>query len=125
MYLVFGLTRMNRSVTPQERHFWHEELVLRLAFLLLVFRLFAAGATPEELYASADRFAEAGNWTAAGPLFAEAERGFEMRGDRRMMLYARFGRLRRAVETGSYDAYLKEVELALAEPAVDSDLMLR
>lgn len=46
-------------------------------------------------------------------------------GDRRQALYAKFGRLRRDVETGSYDDYLKEITADLASPEVAADPALR
>ncbi len=46
-------------------------------------------------------------------------------GDRKRALYAKFGRLRRDVESGSYDAYLREIDADLATPEVGADPALR
>ena len=46
-------------------------------------------------------------------------------GDTRHMLYARFGRLRKDLETGSYSTYLATIEANLKDPAVTSDPALR
>lgn len=59
-------------------------------------------AEPRDLLAQADHFADLGNWDKARNLDAEAEQAFHDRGDARNELYAKFGRLHRDVESGSY-----------------------
>ncbi|MBS0175928.1 MAG: hypothetical protein JSR64_17960, partial [Nitrospira sp.] len=80
---------------------------------------------PEDLLRQANRLADAGNLAAARPLYARAERAFTQSGDRKQALYAKFGRLRRDVESGSYDAYLREINADLATPEVSADPALR
>jgi len=49
---------------------------------------------PKAELAEADRLAWLKNWTKAEPHFAQAEKAYDARGDRRNALYARVGRLR-------------------------------
>ena len=85
----------------------------------------ATAADPHTLLSRADEFADAGNLDLARGLYAEAEQVFATQGDTRNMLYARFGRLRKDVETGSYTMHLATVESGLNEPAAKSDPALR
>src|SRR5579883_1153944 len=101
----------------------------RLGPLLLLFMAVlahAANATDADaLLARADDLVEVGNSVKARPLYAEAEREFHARGNTRKELYAKFGRLHRDVETGSYAAVAQEVERDLQNPVVQSDPMLK
>ena len=76
---------------------------------------------PEDLLRQANQLADAGNLAAARPLYAKAEQAYTQSGDRKQALYAKFGRLRRDVESGSYDAYLREIDADLATPEVGAD----
>jgi len=78
-------------------------------------------ADPGALLIEADRLAELGNWVKARLLYAQAEQEFHSRGDVRHELYAKFGRLHRDIETGSYAAVGEEIEKDLQNPAVQSD----
>lgn len=80
---------------------------------------------PEDLLRQANQLADAGNLAAARPLYARAEQDFTQLGDRKQALYAKFGRLRRDVESGSYDAYLREIDADLTTPEVGADPALR
>ncbi|MBV9083508.1 MAG: hypothetical protein JOZ62_12585, partial [Acidobacteriaceae bacterium] len=80
---------------------------------------------PQTALAAAERYAEAGNWDAARPLYAEAEAGFQAKGDERNRLYAKFGRLHRDLETGSYSEYLAAIDAELASPVAQSDPAVR
>lgn len=51
-------------------------------------------ADPEKLIEQADRLAWVKAWTRAAPLYAEAERLYAARGDRRNALYAQINNLR-------------------------------
>src|SRR5579871_3372144 len=77
------------------------------------------------LLRDADRYADAGNWTSARDLYARAERAFHQSGDTRNELYAKFGRLHRDVEAGSYSIALREVEADIAKPVVQGDPLLK
>ena len=81
----------------------------------------AADPDPGALLTEADRLADLGNWVKAGPLYAQAEQQFHSRGDVRQELYAKFGRLHRDIETGSYSAVGEELENDLQDPAIQSD----
>jgi CHAT domain-containing protein len=84
-----------------------------------------AATDPVTALKQADAYADAGNLDAAGDLYAEAEQGFARAGDMRNMYYARFGRLRKDVQTGSYKANLERLEADLNAPAVKADPALR
>lgn len=99
--------------------------VLALLYLFHHVGLRAAPNDPEVSLAEADRLADLGNLYAARDLYAEAEKIFTARADRRKALYAKFGRLRRDVEMGSYDAYLQELNRDLSGPEVQADPLLR
>jgi CHAT domain-containing protein len=81
----------------------------------------SAAAGPDDLLARADHLAEVGNSVRARPLYAEAEQQFRARGDTRKELYAKFGRLHRDVESGSYKAIAEELDRDLRNPIVESD----
>ena len=100
---------------------------LQIPALLLVCsaRYLSAAGDPHALLQQADEYADAGNLDAARDLYFQAEQGFAAQGDARNMLYARFGRLRKDLETGSYSTYLATIEANLKDPAVTSDPALR
>src|SRR5580704_4431105 len=81
--------------------------------------------TPSELLSQADRLAEQGNWYKAAPLYAKAEKEFQRAGDRRNELHARFGRLHREAESGSYRTTRAQVVRDIADPVVESDPQLK
>jgi hypothetical protein len=85
----------------------------------------ASASDPRELLNEADNLAESGNWDRARDLYAQAEQEFRARGDVRDELYAKFGRLHRDVESGSYATVLREVEADLKSPVVKSDPVLK
>jgi tetratricopeptide (TPR) repeat protein len=78
-------------------------------------------AEPGALLIEADRLAGFGNWVKARSLYAQAEQEFHSRGDVKQELYAKFGRLHRDIETGSYSTVGEEIEKDLQNPAVQSD----
>ena len=81
--------------------------------------------TPSELLSQADRLAEQGNWSKAAPLYATAEKEFQREGDRRNELYAKFGRLHREAESGSYRATRAQVVRIMTDPLVEGDPQLK
>ena len=85
----------------------------------------ANAQTAADLLSQADHFAHQGDWYDAGPLYAKAEAEFRRTGDNRNELYAKFGRLHRDVESGSYRTVRAEVVKALGSPAVQVDPLLR
>ena len=98
-------------------------------FTILVFIGLPAGQAlaqdPHDILSQAEHFADLGNGNKARDLYAQAESGFRARGDARNELYAKFGRLHRDVETGSYAAVLKQIETDLKHPAVEADPALK
>jgi CHAT domain-containing protein len=81
--------------------------------------------TGPELLAEARRLAFLHNWPTAAPLFAEAERFYSDRGDRRGELYAHVGRLRGEVESRSLPEVSDYLTGVLKSPIVESDPQLR
>jgi CHAT domain-containing protein len=81
--------------------------------------------TASDLLSQADRFADAGNWVSARPLYVKAEAEFLSAGDGRNELYAKFGRLHRDVEAGSYRNVRDELVRDLANPTVENDPKLK
>jgi CHAT domain-containing protein len=114
------------SQRPQGRR---NRLWLWIAARVIAASVIAAAAgyaqTPNELLSEADRLAEHGNWFGAAPLYAKAEREFQHAGDRRNALYARFGRLHREAESGSYRAVRDQVVRDLTDPTVEGDPQLK
>ncbi len=92
-------------------------------FALISGQIFAS--EPEQILSQADKLAELGNWDKARDLYAQAEQQFHVRGDTRNELYAKFGRLHRDVESGSYAAVLQQVEADLKNPVVENDSALK
>jgi len=80
---------------------------------------------PKAALAEADRLAWLKNWTRAEPFFAKAEQGFTAAGDRRDSLYAKVGRLRGEMRSGSPQISSHEVALLLNDPLVKTDRALR
>jgi len=78
-----------------------------------------------ELLTQADHFADQSNWYSAGPLYAKAEAACHRNHDARNELYAKFGRLHRAVEEGAYRTVRAEIVIALASPVAQNDPLLR
>lgn len=96
------------------------------ALILLLASAFGAeAADPDALLARADHFAGFGNLDAARPLYAQAEQEFHERGDTRNELYAKFGRLRRDVESGPYSSVAADVAKDLQNPVVQNDPALK
>lgn len=115
----------HRQSSPRTWYIAARRYLLAIIALLVLSTSLPGQVAPEELLQQANQLAEAGNWVAARPLYVQAERAFTQMGDRRQALYAKFGRLRRDVETGSYDDYLKEINADLATPEVAADPALR
>jgi CHAT domain-containing protein len=89
------------------------------------FPLSLSGADGAALLRDADRYADAGNWTAARELYAQAEQAFRNVGDTRNELHAKFGRLHRDVEAASYSRVLQELQTDLTRSVVQSDPALK
>lgn len=67
----------------------------RVALIAIVsFAVSGQGRDPMALLEEGDRLAWLKNWTQAEPIFAEAEKAFAAKGDRRNELYARVNRIR-------------------------------
>ena len=96
-----------------------------LCFILMSGALQARAVDAAELLRTADRFADVGNWAAAREPYAQAEQAFRARGDKRNELYAKFGRLHRDVEAGSYSQVLRELQADLSSPVVQTDPSLK
>jgi CHAT domain-containing protein len=98
-------------------------------FTVLVFMGLPAGQAlaqdPHEILSQADHFADLGNGNKARDLYARAERDFHARGDTRNELDAKFGRLHRDVESGSYAVVLSQIETDLKRTVVENDPALK
>jgi hypothetical protein len=100
-------------------------IALEIGTLALIVQSGMYAADPQALLSQADHLAEIGNSVKARPLYAEAEQEFRSRGDTKKELYAKFGRLHREVESGSYSAISEELERDLANPLVQNDPALK
>ena len=87
--------------------------------------LFADDADPEKLLAEGERLAWLKNWTKAEPIFAQAERLFAERGDRRNELYARISKLRGQLPQMANVDVSRVLGDLLVDPLVKSDQRLR
>src|SRR5438477_3876657 len=95
------------------RAFVHFRGILRVAFFVVTLLLILAAVAwrgslpstshraspvkfndPHVLLAKANHLSWLGNWYAAGPLYAEAEKEFHEAGDKSDEIYARVGRIR-------------------------------
>jgi CHAT domain-containing protein len=102
-------------------------VVLKLAAIMAggAIRVPLAADDPEQLLREAQHYAEVGNLDRAGPLFADAEKLFHAQGDTRNELFAKFGRLRRDVESGSYVEVQQQLAADLKNPVVAADPALK
>jgi tetratricopeptide (TPR) repeat protein len=100
---------------------------LRIALILVLFACsptLTLAQAPADLLAQADRLADLGNWSGAGPLYSRAEAVFRENGDIRNEVYAKLGRLHRDEEAGSYRAVRNEAMRILNTPLVQNDAVL-
>ncbi len=109
---------------------WHATLMkwhatLKIVALSLIVDSIVYPADPDALLSQADHLANVGNSVKARPLYAEAEKEFHARGDAKRELYAKFGRLHRDVESGSYSAVSEELAGDLANPNAQNDPALK
>ncbi len=107
------------------REFMRAWAVVAFCFSCAGLPLRLAAADPQQTLRTADRYADTGNWLKARDLYAQAERAFRARGDSRNELYAKFGRLHRDVEAGSYYRVAQEIEADLKKPVVQNDPALK
>src|SRR2546430_200637 len=96
-----------------------EKAAFCFIFVTCAISLFAVEAS--DLLRSADRYADAGNWVAARDLYAQAEQAFRVKGDMRNELYAKFGRMHRDVEAGSYSRVSQDLQTDLKKSIVQND----
>jgi tetratricopeptide (TPR) repeat protein len=93
------------------------------------FRIVSADAQqsidPQALLAVADHFYWLNNGTAAGPLYARAEKLFAQQGDAPNELHAKVGRLRSEAETMSFVELSRFLNEQLQNPIVQNDKKLR
>ena len=80
---------------------------------------------PQALVALADHFYWLNNGTAAGPLYARAEKLYSEQGDARNELHAKVGRLRSEAETMSFVELSRFLNEQLQNPIVQNDKKLR
>lgn len=80
---------------------------------------------PDALLKEAERLAWLKAWTAAAPLYAEAERLFTARGDPRNALFARINHLRGRLPTLPIADVSQQLDTYLDDPLVQSDPRLR
>src|SRR5690348_14593668 len=98
--------------------------ILALA-LLLPYAAAQNPPNPDQLLEQADRLAWMKNWSRAEPLYAEAERLFETRGDRRDALYAAVNKLRADLPHLSVPDVSRRLAEFLDDPIVKNDDRLR
>jgi CHAT domain-containing protein len=77
------------------------------------------------LLAEAERLAFAGGMMKARALYAKAEAVFREQGDARNELYAKFGRLRKDLESDSYTAVREEIDRDISKEIVQKDPHLK
>lgn len=80
---------------------------------------------PDALLKEAERLSWLKAWTAAAPLYAEAERLFTARGDPRNALFARINHLRGQLPTLPVADVSQQLDAYLDDPLVQSDARLR
>ena len=99
---------------------------LVLLFAVLSQPAFAqTSSDPEKLIEQADRLAWLKAWTRAAPLYAEAERLYAARGDRRNALYAQINHLRGQLPRLPVPEVSQRLAEYLEDPIVQSDERLR
>lgn len=99
--------------------------LVTLSALALAVPLPTAHSGPAELLKEADRLAWLRAWTAAGPLYAQAEREFAAAGDQRNALYAKISLLRSELPRLAVPAASATLAEYLEHPLVRSDDRLR
>jgi CHAT domain-containing protein len=80
---------------------------------------------PRQLLARAEQLADAYNWYDAEPLYLEAEKGFEVAGDRRDTLFARVSRLRGEMQIRALPELASEIDSILATDVAKADKPLQ
>jgi CHAT domain-containing protein/tetratricopeptide (TPR) repeat protein len=82
-------------------------------------------AEPEQLLAQAEQLADLYNWYDAQPLYTEAEKGFNLVGDRRNALFARVSRLRGEMQLRALPGLVDEIDSILATDVAKGDKPLQ
>lgn len=82
-------------------------------------------AEPRQLLAQAEQLADAYNWYDAEPLYAEAEKGFDLAGDGRNALFARVSRLRGEMQIRALPGLVDEIDSILATDVAKADKPLQ
>jgi tetratricopeptide (TPR) repeat protein len=100
-------------------------LLASLIALQISTAVLAQDGNVDTVLAEADRLAWLKNWYRAEPLFAQAERLFAARGDRRNELYAHIGRLRGELPRRANAEVSQELADLLIDPVVKGDARLR
>lgn len=102
------------------KRLWH-----RLVTLPLIATNLSAAPGPRQLLAEADRLAWVKAWIRAEPIYAEAEREFAQRGDRRNELYAQISKLRGQLTKLPAPQVSQQLDEYLADPTVQADDRLK
>jgi tetratricopeptide (TPR) repeat protein len=82
-------------------------------------------AEPGQLLAQAEQLADVYNWYDAQPLYAEAENGFNLVGDKRNALFARVSRLRGEMQVRALLQLVDEIDSILATDIAKGDKALQ
>ena len=82
-------------------------------------------AEPGQLLAQAEQLADVYNWYDAEPLYAEAENGFNLVGDKRNALFARVSRLRGEMQVRALLQLVDEIDSILATDIAKGDKALQ
>src|SRR5438105_13851583 len=107
------------------RTWWSAATVFTLVLLLPCSGSGQQTADPEQLVQQADHLAWLRNWSRAEPLYAEAQRLFVARNDRRNALYAEINVLRGELPQLPVPEVSQRLAEYLDDPMVQSDQRLR
>ncbi|MGE4222287.1 MAG: CHAT domain-containing protein [Vicinamibacterales bacterium] len=94
-------------------------------FLVLISNAWQLDSEPDRLLREADRLAWLRAWSAAEPIFLQAEKGFAARGDRRNALYAEVSAFRGRLPRMSVAEASRRLAEYLEHPLVQADERLR
>src|SRR5207245_9986383 len=80
---------------------------------------------PGQLLARAEQLADLYNWYDAEPLYAEAESGFNLAGDKRNVLFARVSRLRGEMQIRGLTQLVDDIDSILETDVAKGDKALQ
>ena len=93
--------------------------------ILLACILAARSDARPRILSHADQLAWHGNWVRAGLLYEKAEQELERSGDQKGVLWARVGRIRSQMQSGSCSMLLDQINGHLTNPDLETDAELK